>query len=98
MLSTNEVRFQPLLLRRDGMHIAIESHLAQDQFPTLDTRLRGAGCAGVKESAAKAVAPRMAKNQYAAHAGRSTQLPQASENETCAYEGRYEGRPAQRNR
>jgi hypothetical protein len=62
-LGTNEVRFQRLLLGRDRVHIGIEADFAQDQFPTLNTRLTGTSGASVKERAAQTVAARMSENQ-----------------------------------
>jgi hypothetical protein len=76
-LGTNEVRFQRLLLGRDRVHVGIEPHLAQDQFPTLNARLTGTSGIGVKKRAAQAVAARMSENQKAAHDGTSALWLQA---------------------
>jgi hypothetical protein len=53
-LGAKHVRPQRLLFRRDGMHVGIEAHLAQDQPAALHAGLARAFAKGVEERAAHA--------------------------------------------
>jgi hypothetical protein len=72
------------MFRRVGMHVRIETHLAQDEDTTFDTGLMRSFGTGVKKRTAQAVAARVGKDQEATHgrdANTSAQVIVVSEHE-----------------
>jgi hypothetical protein len=60
------------------VHVWIEPHFAEDQFPALHAGLARTIGTGVEERAAQTVAARMGEDQETAHGGATTQVPPAT--------------------